>query len=205
MPDKPLVLVESISKHYPVDSGLFGRSEVVLKAVDRVDLDIARGETMGLVGESGSGKTTLGRCMMRLIEPTAGRIIFDGRDLRLLSHAEMREVRRDMQIVFQDPIPRSIRARRCVRSSPRLSACTVSTTERNDKLAWPDSPTSSAFCLITWIATRTSSAAARSSASASPVPLRSNRNSSLPTNRCLPSTFRSGRRSSTFSSDSRQG
>ena len=115
MPDKPLVSVESISKHYPVDSGLFGRSKVVLKAVDRVDLDIARGETMGLVGESGSGKTTLGRCVMRLIEPTAGRVIFDGRDLRLLSRSKMREARRDMQIVFQDPHS-SLNPRKTVRS-----------------------------------------------------------------------------------------
>jgi oligopeptide transport system ATP-binding protein len=115
MPDKLLVSVESISKHYPVDSGLFGRSNVVLKAVDRVDLDIARGETMGLVGESGSGKTTLGRCVMWLTEPTAGRVVFDGRDLRLLSHAKMRDVRRDMQIVFQDPHS-SLNPRKTVRS-----------------------------------------------------------------------------------------
>src|SRR6478672_4421402 len=115
MPDRPLVSVESVSKHYPIDSGFFGRPGAVMKAVDRVDLGIGRGETVGLVGESGSGKTTLGRCILRLTEPTAGRIAFDGRELTHLSQAEMREVRRDMQVIFQDPHS-SLNPRKTVRS-----------------------------------------------------------------------------------------
>jgi len=115
MPDRPLVSVESVSKHYPIDSGFFGRPGAVLKAVDRVDLGIGRGETVGLVGESGSGKTTLGRCILRLTEPTAGRVAFDGRELTHLSQAEMREVRRDMQVIFQDPHS-SLNPRKTVRS-----------------------------------------------------------------------------------------
>jgi oligopeptide/dipeptide ABC transporter ATP-binding protein len=91
-----LLKVEGLTKHFP------GRSGVV-KAVEGVSFEIRRGTIVGLVGESGSGKTTAGRCTLRLIEPSAGRIVFDGVDLRTLSSREMRGYRRRMQIVFQDP------------------------------------------------------------------------------------------------------
>lgn len=115
MSTETLLQVDELSRHFPAGGGLFGRSDVFLKAVDRVSLSIARGETVGLVGESGSGKTTLGRCIMRLIEPTKGRVRFDGRDLLALTQEQMREVRRDMQIVFQDPHS-SLNPRKTVRA-----------------------------------------------------------------------------------------
>ena len=100
----PLVELRNLTKTYPLGESIFGggaKGEV--RAVDDVSLDIAAGETLGLVGESGSGKSTLGRLVLRLIEPTSGSVCFDGRDLTSASHAEMRRLRRDMQIIFQDP------------------------------------------------------------------------------------------------------
>lgn len=93
-----LVRVRSLFKHFPVDG-----SDEVLRAVDGVSFEIFRGETLGLVGESGCGKSTAGRCLLRLIEPTAGEISFDGRDVLSMRRSELRELRREMQIVFQDP------------------------------------------------------------------------------------------------------
>jgi oligopeptide transport system ATP-binding protein len=100
---RTLLATDKVSKFYPVKSGLFGRSQQVVRAVDDVSVRVRRGETLGLVGESGCGKSTLGRIMLRLVEPTYGRVIFDGRDILPLSHAEMRPLRRKMQIIFQDP------------------------------------------------------------------------------------------------------
>lgn len=99
-----LVEVRDLTKIYPLGESVFGgaaRGEV--RAVDSVSFDIKEGETLGLVGESGSGKSTLGRLILRLIEPTSGAIRFAGRDLLSVQHSEMRRLRRDMQIVFQDP------------------------------------------------------------------------------------------------------
>jgi peptide/nickel transport system ATP-binding protein len=99
----PLVEVRDVQKLYPVGGGFLARARGWVRAVDGVSLAIEPGETLGLVGESGSGKSTLGRLMLRLIEPTAGDVLFEGRSLLQLGAAEMRALRRDMQIVFQDP------------------------------------------------------------------------------------------------------
>ena len=93
-----LVEVRGLVKHFAVEN-----SDDVVRAVDGVSFEIFRGETLGLVGESGCGKSTVGRCLLRLIEPTAGEVKFEGRDVLSLSKTEMREIRREMQIVFQDP------------------------------------------------------------------------------------------------------
>jgi oligopeptide/dipeptide ABC transporter ATP-binding protein len=97
-----LVQVEKLSKLYPLRGGIFERTRF-LHAVDGVTLYVRRGETLGLVGESGSGKTTLGRTILRLVEPTLGRILFDGADLTRMREDELRATRRRMQYVFQDP------------------------------------------------------------------------------------------------------
>src|SRR5689334_18771090 len=98
-----LLSIRDLVKVYQTDDGLFGKTRREVRAVNGVSLDIAQGETLGLVGESGCGKTTLGRMVLRLIEPTSGSVRFDGCDVLGASHSEMRKLRRDMQIVFQDP------------------------------------------------------------------------------------------------------
>jgi peptide/nickel transport system ATP-binding protein len=98
-----LLHIEGAVKHYPVRPGLLGRSSEVVHAVDGVDLDIAAAETLAIVGESGSGKSTLARLVAMLETPTAGRILFGDRDLAMLGAAERRLMRREIQIVFQDP------------------------------------------------------------------------------------------------------
>ena len=98
-----LVEVRNLVKDYPLAETVFGASRGTVRAVSDVSLDIHAGETLGLVGESGSGKSTLGRLILGLVEPTSGSIRFDRRDVLAASAAEMRRLRRDMQIVFQDP------------------------------------------------------------------------------------------------------
>ena len=98
-----ILKIEGLKKYFPLRGGVFSHVIGYVYAVDGVDFSINRGETMGLVGESGCGKTTVGRCILRLIEPTSGAIYFQGRDLTKLTKREMTDLRREMQIVFQDP------------------------------------------------------------------------------------------------------
>lgn len=99
----PLLEVRDLKRHFPVDGGAFGGGKRAVKAVDGVDFDVLKGETLGLVGESGCGKTTLGRTVVRLDNPTAGSILFDGVDISTLTDRAMRPYRRQIQIVFQNP------------------------------------------------------------------------------------------------------
>ena len=100
--EAPLLQVQELTKHFPVRSGLFGPREAV-QAVDGVSFDIAPGEALGLVGESGCGKTTTGRMVVRLLEPTSGQILFEGKDITRVKGAALRALRQDIQIIFQDP------------------------------------------------------------------------------------------------------
>ncbi|TGE20721.1 ABC transporter ATP-binding protein [Hymenobacter aquaticus] len=99
----PLLRVENLNVHFPIRKGFFNRKPEFVRAVDGVSFDIFRGETVGLVGESGCGKTTLGRALLRLVEPTAGRILFEETDLAKLPAGELRRRRKEFQMVFQDP------------------------------------------------------------------------------------------------------
>lgn len=101
--DAPLLSVKDLKTHFPVRSGLLQRVTGYVKAVDGVSFDLGRGETLGLVGESGCGKTTVGRTLLRLIPNTGGKVTFEGKDVLKAQGGEMKALRRDMQIIFQDP------------------------------------------------------------------------------------------------------
>ena len=101
--NRPILEVRNLIKSFPIRGGILGREVGAVKAVSDVSFSINRGETLGLVGESGCGKTTLGRSLLRLIEPTSGDVVFDGIDVTKLNSVDMREIRRRMQIIFQDP------------------------------------------------------------------------------------------------------
>ena len=98
-----LLEVDNLKKYFPVRGGIFGKTTAHVKAVDGVSFTLRKGETLGLVGESGSGKSTTGRAILRLIEPSGGRVRFDGQDVLTLGKKELRALRRRMQIIFQDP------------------------------------------------------------------------------------------------------
>ncbi len=100
---KELVKVENLVKYFPVRAGLLQRVVAYVQAVDKVSFVVREGETLGLVGESGCGKTTVGRSMLRLIEPTSGEVTYDGQNVLKLRGAELKQMRRNMQIIFQDP------------------------------------------------------------------------------------------------------
>ncbi|MFF9811028.1 ABC transporter ATP-binding protein [Streptomyces coeruleorubidus] len=101
--DKPLLKVEGLVKHFPIKKGLLQRQVGAVKAVDGIDFEVRRGETLGVVGESGCGKSTMGRLITRLLEPSGGKIEFDGTDITHLGTSGMRPLRRDVQMIFQDP------------------------------------------------------------------------------------------------------
>jgi oligopeptide transport system ATP-binding protein len=99
-----LLVVEDLKKHFPVTRGIVFQKEVAsVRAVDGISFTLKEGETLGVVGESGCGKSTMARCIMKLLEPSSGRIIFRGQDITKLSRAEMRPFRRELMMIFQDP------------------------------------------------------------------------------------------------------
>ncbi|KIL40780.1 hypothetical protein SD70_11055 [Gordoniibacillus kamchatkensis] len=134
---KALLEVKGLTKHFPLQAG-FGKKKASLKAVDGIDLTVYEGETLSIVGESGCGKSTTGRCMLRLIEPTSGQLVFDGQDLTGLSAEAMRRKRRDMQLVFQDPFA-SLNPRKTIRQillDPLVVHRVGNAGERKDRVNW---------------------------------------------------------------------
>ncbi|NJP37845.1 ABC transporter ATP-binding protein [Alkalicoccus luteus] len=103
MSQQPLLQVKNLKKFFPIKGGVFGRRIGDVQAVNDVSFDVYEKEVLGIVGESGCGKSTTGKSILRLIEPTAGEVLFEGKDVTSLSQEEMRKMRRDMQIIFQDP------------------------------------------------------------------------------------------------------
>jgi oligopeptide/dipeptide ABC transporter ATP-binding protein len=135
---RTLIATDSVSKYFPLRGGFFGRSSRFVRAVEGVSIGVRRGETMGLVGESGCGKSTLGRLMLRLLEPTFGRVVFDGHDVTERTQRELRPLRRRMQIIFQDPYsslnPR-MTVREIVGEAIRIHKLAKTRGEEHDRIA----------------------------------------------------------------------
>lgn len=132
---QPLLEIKNLKKQFPAKSGFFGKTKMV-HAVDGIDLTINKGETISLVGESGCGKSTAGRCIIRLIEPTEGEILYQGEDILNKSAGELRRLRKEMQFIFQDPFA-SLNPRKTVRqilSAPLIVHGIGSATERRKKV-----------------------------------------------------------------------
>lgn len=132
-----LLAVRDLVKYFPIWSGILKRKAGEVRAVDGVSFQISEAQTMGLVGESGCGKTTVGRCVLRLLEPTAGKVIFQNKDITKFSPKELRSFRRNMQMVFQDP-QSSLNPRMTVKSiveEPLILNTPMRESEREDKLA----------------------------------------------------------------------
>ena len=136
--DGAILRVENLVKHFPIRKGLLKRTVGVVHAVDGVDLEVRRGETLGLVGESGCGKSTLARTVLKLIEPTSGTIVVNGRDITRFKRKQMRPIRRELQIVFQDPYA-SLNPRMTVRNivgEPlKIHGLARDRSERNNRVA----------------------------------------------------------------------
>jgi oligopeptide transport system ATP-binding protein len=133
----PLLVVKDLRKYFPVKRGILARVVAQVKAVDGITFGLAKGETLGLVGESGSGKTTVGRCILRLIEPTGGAVEFEGTNVLGLDTGDMRRMRRNMQIVFQDPYA-SLNPRMTVSSivsEPLIIHGDLKGSDRDDRVA----------------------------------------------------------------------
>ncbi|MBO8156335.1 MAG: dipeptide ABC transporter ATP-binding protein [Bacillaceae bacterium] len=131
-----IVKVENLKKYFPIKGGILKRTIGHVKAVDDVSFEIKKGETLGVVGESGSGKSTLGRMILRLLEPTEGKIVFEDQDITHLSNRKMRSLRKDMQIVFQDPFA-SLNSKMSIREiieEPLLVQTSMSKKERQEKV-----------------------------------------------------------------------
>ena len=128
-----LLVVEDLKKHFPITRGIVFQKEIAtVKAVDGVSFSLREGETLGIVGESGCGKSTLVRCILKLLEPSGGRILFQGQDITGLSRRDMRPLRRNMMMVFQDPVRVAQRAQaRRASSSARRSSSTGSGRRRS--------------------------------------------------------------------------